>query len=286
VTVELSVVIAARNAAADLPVQLDALLAQQWDGEWEIVVVDNGSTDGTAAVVEAYAQRDARVRLVPAPDARGAGAVRNAGVQATSSVAVAMCDADDVVGPEWVTAMGDGLRSHDCVTGPLEVRALNPAWLVRTRGVPSATAPSTFHGLFPLLPAGNVGLRRAVWDAAGGFDPAVFANEDTDLSLRVHQQRADVFFDPRATIGYRYRSEARVLFAQGLRYGRSRAMVARRVRDAGLRVPRVAGWRSWLVLVGWLPRLTSPEGRASWCWVAGVRFGLLRGCVQYRVVYF
>ena len=57
---DLSVVIPAHNVVATLGDQLDALAAESWDGEWEIVVVDNCSTDGTAALVRDHAARGAR----------------------------------------------------------------------------------------------------------------------------------------------------------------------------------------------------------------------------------
>ena len=275
-----------RNGASTLAAQLDALLAQDWDGSWEVVVVDNGSSDGTVDLAEEYARSSTRVRVERVAGCDGAGAVRNAGVARARGAAVAFCDADDVAGPMWVAAMGDALREHDAVTGPLEVATLNPGWLVRTRGTPSPSSAPTFHGCFPTLPAGNFGMRRTAWDRVGGFDESVLANEDADLSLRAFLGHVQVYFAPDAVVHYRYRQSANALFAQGLRYGTYRALVARRARDAGVEhVPRFAGWRSWLLVVGWLPRTFSREGRASWSWVAGVRFGVLRGCLRYRVVY-
>jgi glycosyltransferase involved in cell wall biosynthesis len=64
-TAEVSVIIPARNAAATLDVALDSLRAQTMPG-WEAIVVDDGSTDGTAAVAHARALRDPRVRLLRA----------------------------------------------------------------------------------------------------------------------------------------------------------------------------------------------------------------------------
>ena len=58
---ELSIIIPSHNVADTLAEQLDALLDQRWDGEWEIVVVNNRSTDGTAALVEEYAAKHPRV---------------------------------------------------------------------------------------------------------------------------------------------------------------------------------------------------------------------------------
>lgn len=283
---ELSVVIPVRNGVSTLRAQLDALLVQEWDGSFEVVVADGGSSDGTFELAKECAEVDSRVRVERVGDRNGAGAVRNAGAALAQGVAVAFCDADDIVAPTWIEAMGGALRDHDAVTGPLDVAALNPDWLVKTRGSPSRVVPMSFHGSFPILPAGNFGMRLDVWKRLGGFDESVLANEDADLSLRAWQQHIAVHFAPRAIVQYRYRRSARDLFAQGMRYGTYRALVARRARDAGVPgVPRCAGWRSWLVLAGWLPRVFTTEGRASWCWVAGVRLGLVRGCMRYRVVY-
>jgi glycosyltransferase involved in cell wall biosynthesis len=284
--VDLSVIIPVRNGATTLRAQLDAIVGQQWSGSWEIVVVDNGSTDGTVEVANDVARTEPRVRVERVPDLDGAGAVRNAGVALAGGDAFALCDADDIVGPSWVAAMGDALREHDAVSGPLEVTTLNPPWLVRTRGTPSLSSPSTFHGCFPIMPAGNFGMRSSAWQQLGGFDPIVLANEDADLSLRAWLQHVDVHFAPDAVVHYRYRDEGAVLFRQGLRYGTYRVLVARRARRAGVAgVPRFAGRRSWLTLLVWLPGLRSRETRASWLWVAGVRLGILRGCLRYRTLY-
>jgi glycosyltransferase involved in cell wall biosynthesis len=224
---ELSVIIPVRNGAGTLGAQLDALLAQSWVGAWEIVVVDNGSTDATCELVRAYAERDHRVRLVSAPAANGAGAVRNAGAARAHGNAYAFADADDVVGPTWVASIGEALRDHVAVAGRLEVAELNPAWLVRTRGTRLPTeAPATFHGCFAMLPAGNFGMQATVWKELGGFDESVVANEDAELSLRVWQRRIQVHYAPDAVVHYRYRREPSVLFRQGLRYGTYRVLVA------------------------------------------------------------
>lgn len=276
----------AKNVAATLSEQLDALLAQRWDGEWEIVVVDNASTDATAAIAREYADRDGRVRVVPAFDGRGVSYVRNVGIEQARADWIAICDGDDVVGPRWLAAIGDALAHHRCVTGPIEVRRLNPEWLLRTRGSFAPDAPRTFHGVFPSISGGNVGMHRGLWEEVGRFDETVIGIEDIEFSLRLFQRGVAIHFAPDAIVHYRYRIEPRALWRQGRHYGACRPYVCRRLHEAGLPTPsRVAGWKSWLTLVLWLPRLVSREGRASWIWVAGNRFGQLEGCVRHRALY-
>ena len=103
----LSVVIPAHDAAATLPAQLDALLAQQWTEPWEIVVVDNRSTDDTGARRRRATRTAIRASGSSRADARaGVAYCRNVGVGAARADAIAMCDADDVVAPGWVARHG------------------------------------------------------------------------------------------------------------------------------------------------------------------------------------
>ena len=137
---DLSVVIPVRNEERHIAEQLAALLAQEWDGEWEIVVVDNGSTDGTAGVVEGFARRSDRIRYVRAVDKADQSYAANVGVEASDALAVAFCDADDVVAEGWLAAMAAGLAVHDVVTGPNLLDRLNPPWLAGSRGCERAGA--------------------------------------------------------------------------------------------------------------------------------------------------
>ena len=281
---ELTVVIPARNEERTLPAQLDALLAQQWSGTWEVVVTDNGSTDGTADVVRRYGAADRRIRLIDAGSRPGLNACRNAGAAAGRGRSFALCDADDLVGDGWVAAMGEALRHHEFVTGPLELDRLNPEWLAASRGRSEERGLPTFYGVFPFAHGNNLGLRRAVWERLGRFDED-FPNgaDDIEFGLRAWRSGVDVHFVPEAMVHYRYRRRPGELWRQGLTYGGSRPLVRRRLKELGAPTPSaVAGWRSWLWLVRHLPGLVSPEGRAAWVWVAGNRVGHVQGSLRHR----
>ncbi|WP_129336974.1 glycosyltransferase family 2 protein [Cellulomonas endophytica] len=99
--VRCSVVVPVRDGAATLGRQLRALVAQSAPVPFEVVVADNGSTDGTAAVAAAFAPL---VRVVDASAGVGVNVARTAGVAASTGELVLLCDADDLVHPGWVAA--------------------------------------------------------------------------------------------------------------------------------------------------------------------------------------
>jgi glycosyltransferase involved in cell wall biosynthesis len=284
---DLTVVIPARNVAVTIREQLDALVQQEWDRDWEIVVVDNGSTDETASIIEEFAAQHPRVRYVLADDGAGVNFVRNRGFEVANADHIALCDGDDIVGPNWVAAMGEALQHDRVVAGPLEVDRLNPRWLVATRGSYPLDRPRTYSEAFVLVPGGNFGMRRDAWAAIGGFREDVFgATEDVEFSLRLHLAGIRVGFAPTAILHYRYRTEAAVLFRQGRFYGRGKPLICRLAHEHGLPTPsRVAGWKSWLLLGLWLPRLRSAEGRAAYCWILGSRLGQLEGIIHHRALW-
>src|SRR5262245_28269709 len=99
-----------RDAAEHVLEQVAALRGQRTDGiQFEVVWVDNGSTDGTLELVEEAVRDDPRMRVVSAPDFRSSYFARNRGVAAAEGDLLLFCDSDDVVDPDWVRTMSRAL---------------------------------------------------------------------------------------------------------------------------------------------------------------------------------
>ena len=129
-----SVVIPAHNAAETLRAQLDAVRSQSCAEPFEIVVVDNASTDATPDLLAEVAALDARVRCIRATDARGPSYARNVGVAAAAGDIIVCCDADDIVADGWLAAMVAALARAEIVAGVLAVDELNDTTIVAARG--------------------------------------------------------------------------------------------------------------------------------------------------------
>lgn len=279
---DLSVVIPCHNEASTLPQQLDALASETWSGTWEVIVVDNASSDGTADVARGHELLRSRLRVVNAGAGRGVSYARRAGVEASAGRAVAFCDGDDVIAHGWVAAMGDSLRIHRMVTGEIDVEVLNQAASARSRGTRRAGDPPRY-GEMIFLRGNNGGMWREVWDDLGGFDESFAGLEDIELSLRAAARGIPVHFEPAALVHYRYRTGWRALWRQGVFYGGSDPLLRRRCRELGLPAPPLhARWRSWLWLLLHAPLFVLPVVRERWVWTLANRYGALRGAVQLR----
>lgn len=274
------------NASGTIAAQIEAILNQRWPAGWELVVADNGSSDDTRAVVEALAQRDSRVRLVLADERRGPSHARNVGASFAHGRAVAFCDADDVVTPGWLAAMGEALRRSPAVTGPQEQQLLNPEWRQNVYGSGIAASAQRFEGVFPYGASANLGVVKEVFDELGGFDESISVGEDLDLCMRLWHKGHDLAFIPDAKVHYRNRATLGDLWKQSVAYGAAGPMIIRRLVDLGHPVPhRLRGLKNWVWLLRSLPTLRSRAGRARWLVVAGGAAGRLIGSVRHRTLY-
>jgi glycosyltransferase involved in cell wall biosynthesis len=283
---ELSVLVPARNAEATIAEQLEALVTQEWDHPWEIVVVDNGSSDATRAIVARYEAGDPRVRLVDASDHVGISYARNVGMAAARGCSIAVCDADDVVAPGWLAAMGNALSQHRVVTGAFEVHRLNAPWVVESRGGEGAARSRfDFGGLFPFPNGGNFGVRREVLDCVGGFDQRFsYGGEDIEFGFRLWRAGIEVHVAEDAVLHLRYRSTIGSMWRQARDSSRVYALLRNEVRSAGFEVVPDDEWKRWVWLVRNLGRLRTRGGRARWVVTAGGRVGRVQGAAAQWLV--
>src|ERR1051326_914422 len=143
--IKLSVIIPCLNAASTIGDQLESFATQYWSKPWELIIVNNGSTDGTLDVVERYMERIPNLRVSDASARRGRPFARNAGIEAAQGESVAFTDADDVVSDGYVAAIGEALETHEFVACRVDTNKLNPAWLAAARNFAQATGLQQYY---------------------------------------------------------------------------------------------------------------------------------------------
>jgi len=282
----LSVVIPVRNGASTLAAQLDALAAQRFDQPFEVLVCDNGSTDDTRAVAQSYAGRLPGLAVVDASGRRGVASARNAGARAARGPVLAFCDADDVVGPEWVGAMVAASARAGLVTGVNDEMALNDA--LSRAWVPSSDSnPLRAHlGFLPFALGNNMAIRRSLYESIGGSNEDYPRGEDIDLGWRAILSGTELVVAPDAVVHYRFRRDLGGAVRQMVGSGISDVLLYRDYRSAGLVARRRSAVKAWAWIVLHAPQaLTSPAWRGRWLRAAGYRVGKLRGSLRYRVFF-
>jgi GT2 family glycosyltransferase/glycosyltransferase involved in cell wall biosynthesis len=280
-----TVVIPVLNGADSILRQLEAVGAQDYDGAWEVVVVDNGSDDGTVEIARDWANGHPNARVVRAPDVKGAAHARNRGVAAAEGDFIAFCDADDVVTPRWLTELTRVATRADLVGGSLSARELNADEVRSWQQEPLQLALLVAHGFMRFASGCNFGIWKEVFDRLGGLDKRLAAGEDIDLSWRAQLAGYRLGFAPRAVVERRHRQDLRSLAHQQYRYGVSDGQLYRRFKAAGMArsspVHAVMTWTRLLVTLA--PALRTRAGRGRWVATAANRLGRLAGSIRYRV---
>jgi len=181
-----SVVMPAYNAAETVCAAIASVLAQT-DRDFELILVDDGSTDDTFETACRFAQADPRFQAVSQPN-QGPAAARNHGIALAHGIYVAFLDADDRWAPNALAVHRKRFAEHPKLGVSFgRVRFFDPAMTkagrisARRKRIRLADA----LGENPLCTTSNLAARRVVFDAVGGFDTELRHAEDQEWLVRV-----------------------------------------------------------------------------------------------------
>ena len=273
----ISVVIPALNAADTIEDQLDALARQRFDGAFEVIVADNGSTDRTRALVDTWHGKLPGLRVVDAAARPGSASARNVGVRAATGTAIAFCDADDVVTEGWLAALAEALEDAPLVAGWRDLQDVG-GQLFRPAG-----RREPYLGFLPYADSCSMAVDRAAFESVGGFAEEMMRSSDVDLSWRLQLAGHNMIEAPAALVHKRAPTKRRERVRQAYKWGRAEPMLYIRHRAAGLRRPSVGSMLHDLALIAaTTPMLWHPRARAVWGSVAPLHAGRIAGCRQAR----
>lgn len=192
----ISVIIPARDAEATIGRALEALAAQRFEEQFEVIVVDDGSIDATARIVEAAS---GPIRLIRQP-AAGPAAARNRGVAAASTQLLAFTDADCFATPDWLREGLVALERADLVQGAVRC---DPG--AAARPFDRSVSVARESGLYETA---NLFCRRELFERIGGFEDWLGAQlgkqlaEDVWLGWRARRVGARIEFCDRALVDH------------------------------------------------------------------------------------
>ncbi len=238
-----SVVIPVGRVDDDLPLQLEALVNQSYEGQWELVLSLNTGDPAERQALDRLMEevtsddRDGdggmraermKVTVADSSDLRSASHARNVGAAAASGELLLFCDGDDIADEDWMMSLLDALVDQRAVGGCLEEGLLAVPGQEDWRPPATPGELPSFLG-FPYLVSANMGVHREVFEVAGGFDTSLLRGEDIALSWDFVDAGVELGYVPGAVIHYRHRSGMWPMMKQHYLYGRGMSqLLARR----------------------------------------------------------
>ena len=205
-TPPVSVVIPAYNRAGSLRASVDSVLGQSWP-DFELLVVDDGSTDDTLAVARAIG--DPRIRILSTPHNMGASGARNFGAAQARGDWIAFHDSDDIWLPRRLELQMARLAETGTGAGYCRMTVMGTA---EDGGKANGVSQVPDPALAPLegdiletvlrhsvISTQTLVLRRALFERLGGFDPDLRALVDWELAIRL-AQAGPICFVPEAQV--------------------------------------------------------------------------------------
>ncbi len=218
-----SVIVCTRNGSSRISACLEALRKQTLPPH-EVIVVDDGSTDGTAELVAKEFPKAVLLRLEPC----GLSAARNAGAEAATGSILAFTDDDCEPDRDWLAGLAKAFaKGPDAAGGP----NLPPPPRTAPEAVVAAAPGAPSHVMLDdeeaeHLPGCNIAVRRPTYFDIGGFDPRfTTAGDDVDFCWRLRDKGHRLGFAPTAFVWHHRRPSLRGYLKQQIGYGKAEALL-------------------------------------------------------------
>ena len=264
-----AVVTPCRDVAPYLGRAMESVLSQTM-GDFEYVVVDDGSVDGSLSIAAGYAAYDRRVRVVRHPVSRGLAAARTTGLTETRAPLFALLDGDDAWEPTFLASLCSAIDRH----GPRCLAAFAWSRIIDEQGVPTRgrlharPGPHDMRAMLEgICPPGNgssLVLRREAIAATGFVEDLQGGDSETWLAMLAHDPAGYFTCVPRELVSYRRRAGSLSTGSQRVRI----ASLERRLRTYG---PRVPGHRAHAAFARYGIELGAAEDPRVQAWIAEAR---------------
>lgn len=281
----ISVIIPVKNDEENIRDSVKSVLNQEIDRDFEVIVADNGSTDGTVDVIE-----DLPVKILK-EEKLSASAVRNTGVKNSQGDVLAFTDSDCIAHEKWLENHLEFHGKGDVVMGR---NFLHPGY--RKYVISKAQE----YGLLPYfdfnfldegteklefwnLYTSNLSVKRKVFDEVGLFDEQFryAGSEDTEFGHRVVSNGYEIFYNPQAKIFHKHANKINSALDRSIRAGRQAKFLAEKVGEN----PRKNILLKRLKRIASFPQITLPE-KLSILFISSILLtGFVYGSLTFKKLY-
>jgi glycosyltransferase involved in cell wall biosynthesis len=227
----LSAVVPFYNEANRINGLLDSLSRQDADFDWEVILADNGSKDGSRRVIKNFEKIIPHLRIIQADQIPGAGHARNEGVKHSLSELIAFCDDDDEIPENWVSSMKTGIEKHDFIACRIDEDKLNAPEL---RGVMHLNKTGLMsYGYLPYSLGGSLGIKKSIFTGVNGYDTSLKYSEDSELCFRLQLAGTKLHYWEETCLYYRLQTSVWKTCMQNYRWCRYSKAIAHNYNNFG-----------------------------------------------------
>ena len=244
-----TIIVPTFNRAPILGECLEALLNQEYPADYEVIVVDDGSSDETPALLSEWSTRHGRRMRAFRQQNSGPARARNRGAREAHGRILAFTDDDCVAEPSWLASLVQTIENAECGVAAGVMINRESTWVSRYI-VKEAVIDQHLaaDGSVRELITGNFGIRSDVFHREGGFDEQikVAGGEDTEFGLRLQSNGYRIAYAPEARVLHRshlfFRDYLRMIY----RHGRGRRRLAERFGEYRITWPHLRLlWNAW-----------------------------------------
>ncbi len=214
----LSVIVPAYNAQGTIGKTLKALTEQDFSGSFEIIVVDDGSTDQTAEIIRTFP----KVQYIYQPNA-GPGTARNHGAKVSQGQVLAFTDSDCIPHKDWLTRLMEGFISDDVGVVMGSYGIVNKESLLAFCVYKEIIfRHNKFLSDFPKVFGGyNFCIKKIVFEQVGGFNTSYrnASGEDNDLSYKIISSNWRIYFERKALVDHYHPTQLNKYLKEQFRHG-------------------------------------------------------------------
>ncbi len=226
----ITVIVPALDAGKTIDKCIKSLLGQRYPQEkYEIIVVDNGSSDTTFGILNHYKGRIVILKEMK----RGSYTARNSAIKNANGSLIAFTDSDCIADPDWLYYINRAFqnRNVNIVGGKIEAYRVNNS-LLRYLDVFGHPQLLSYSSDSPFFATSNMAVRMSALKKYGLFDDTLKSGGDAELCIRMVRSKKEIFYEPRAAVRNIYRGSLPGFMKKHYHYGRWQGIRAKLLNNS------------------------------------------------------